>query len=109
MKEQNKLLVWVKEHKKEPIITGGKYYSDNSNQSCLQKQKVSETIVDVIESMKRIVVDFSNINQISFEVSKHILNFPEGWKTSIVKAENRIHLLKNQTWVADYTKGGVVA
>ena len=63
--------------------------------------------------MKLIVVDSSNIDQISFEVSKHIRNLPKGWKPSSVKvetaAENGIHLLQNQTWVADYMKGGAVA
>ena len=75
--------------------------------------EASETIVDVIEPMKLMVVDSSNINQISFEVSKHIRKLQKGWKPSSVKvetaAENGIHLLQNQTWVTDYMKGGAVA
>ena len=63
--------------------------------------------------MKLMVVDSSNINQISFEVSKHIRKLQKGWKPSSVKvetaAENGIHLLQNQTWVTDYMKGGAVA
>lgn len=75
--------------------------------------EASETIVDVIEPMKLMVVDSGNINQISFEVSKHIRKLQKGWKPSSVKvetaAENGIHLLQNQTWVTDYMKGGAVA
>ena len=142
MKEQNKLLAWVTAHKKELIITGvsstaiiaiifgyrnKKYLTTlwTTLQATIAKIPESEsvvaeeiieapeTIVDVIESMKLMVVDSSNIDQISFEVSKHIRNLPKGWKPFSVKvetaAENGIHLLQNQTWVTDYMKGGAVA
>lgn len=70
-------------------------------------------VVEVVEPVKLIVVDASNIDQLPFEVSKHIRNLPEGWHPSAEKiataAENGIHLLPNQTWVTDYMKGGVAA
>lgn len=142
MKEQNKLLAWVKVHKKERIITGVSSTAIIAIIFCYRNKKylttlwttlqaaiakilesepvvaeaiieAPETIVDVIEPMKLMVVDSSNIDQISFEVSKHIRNLPKGWKPSSVKvetaAENGIHLLQNQTWVADYMKSGAVA
>lgn len=142
MKEQNKLLAWVKVHKKELIIIGVSSTAIIAIIFCYRNKKylttswttlqaniakilesepvvaeaiieAPETIVDVIEPMKLMVVDSSNIDQISFEVSKHIRNLPKGWKPSSVKvetaAENGIHLLQNQTWVADYMKGGAVA
>ena len=142
MKEQNKLLAWVKVHKKELIITGVSSTAIIAIIFCYRNKKylttlwttlqatiakipesepvvaeeiieAPETIVVVIEPMKLIVVDSSNIDQISFGVSKHIRNLPKGWKPSSVKvetaAEKGIHLLQNQTWVADYMKGGAVA
>ena len=142
MKEQNKLLAWVKVRKKELIITGVSSTAIIAIIFCYRNKKylttlwttlqatiakipesepvvaeeiieASETIVDVIEPMKLMVVDSSNINQISFEVSKHIRKLQKGWKPSSVKvetaAENGIHLLQNQTWVTDYMKGGAVA
>ena len=95
MKEQNKLLAWVKVHKKELIITGVSSTAIIAIIFCYRNKKylttlwttlqatiakilesepvvaeaiieAPETIVDVIEPMKLMVVDSSNIDQISF-------------------------------------------
>lgn len=145
MKEQNKLLAWVKAHKKKLIIAGVSItaiiafilgFRNRKQlmalwatlQGAISKapdiipvatdvvEKVTEEVapvIEVIEPVKLIVVDASNINQIPFEVSKHIRNLPQGWHPSAEKiataAENGIRLLPNQTWVVDYVKGGAAA
>ena len=73
------------------------------------------TIEDVLEVRKDVSISETKVVECivaekkPFEVHKHVRNLAPGWHASPEKiataCENGIELMKNQTWVKDYTKG----
>lgn len=138
MHEQKRLIRWIKKHKAELIIAG---FSIGALILMVIGLKNHEMIKDVWESLRasvaqpkanvaktvtKVTVDIqpepiqeivttitSNSDSISYEVSRHIRNLPEGWHASPEKIasalEKDIHLMDGQTWVDSYMKGGVAA
>ena len=131
MKEQKKLIRWIREHKKALIIAGisiGTLIAivlgiknreaikalwaslrKATEKPAIHAVKVPplEPVSPVIEDMVAVVAQHNET--ISFDVAKHIRNLPEGWHASADKIatalENGFELAEGQTWVNDYMKG----
>lgn len=134
MDEKNKLIQWIKEHKKQLLIAGICVTTlivlilRNKNKELLKAmwEKLKVKIEPASENIVHIVVEKTTVTpvpaptklvidepSIPFEVRRHIRTLPEGLKASpgkIVSAfEYNIILTERQTWVDSYTKGGNVA
>lgn len=131
MKEQRKLIRWIKEHKKMLIIAGisiasliaivlGIKNSESIKALWSSLRKVTEkaaapaTRVPPLRPVHPVVentaaVAIQNSETIPFDVAKHIRNLPDGWHASADKIatalENGFELAEGQTWVVDYMKG----
>ena len=131
MKEQRKLIRWIREHKKALIIAGisigtliaialGIKNRETIKALWASLRKVAEKpavhaakvpplepVGPAVEEAVTIVVRHGET--IPFDVAKHIRNLPEGWHASADKIatalENGFELAEGQTWVADYMKG----
>ena len=85
----------------------------NNDDSVILHESVDiEDIADNLETS--VVIDaVAEIEKISYEVSKHIRNLPEGYNASPEKiasaVENGFVLQDGQTWVKTYNTGGNAA
>ncbi len=138
MEERKSLIQWIKEHKKELIITGVSITAlilivlGIKNRTTIiatwealkeiaektAKKNTKKTTIDVVKNPLEQPLEISSIipsnsPNLSVEVSRHIRNLPEGWHASPEKIAaalaNNITLLDGQTWVDSYTKGGFAA
>ncbi len=131
MKEQRKLIRWIREHRKALIIAGisiaaliaivlGIKNREAIKGLWVSLRKVAEkpaaraVKVTQLEPASPAVEDVVTVvaqhrETIPFDVSKHIRNLPDGWHASADKIatalENGFELADGQTWVADYAKG----
>ncbi len=130
-KEKKKLKVWIKEHKKELIISGVsiasigmliigvKNYKDQEKVYRSLEKLVEKTpdsfpttnAVPLKDSIPMGIIEIKpeSTNRVSHDVSKHIRNLPEGYKPSMEKvlsaADFGFELLPGQTWVKPYKTG----
>ena len=131
MKEQRKLIRWIREHKKVLFIAGisiatliaivlgiknreaikGLWVS---LRKAVEKQAVHVTKIPPVETANPVMEDVVMVvaqhhDSIPFDVCKHIRNLPDGWHASAEKIatalENGFDLAEGQTWVTDYEKG----
>ena len=134
MNEKNKMIQWIKEHKKQLLIAGICVTTlivtilGIKNKDLLKaiwgnlKAKIepaSEKVVHIVAekttatSVPAPTKLVSDDPSIPFEVRRHIRTLPEGWKASPDKIaaalEYSIILTERQTWVDSYIKGGDVA
>ena len=134
MNEKNKMIQWIKEHKKQLLIAGICVTTlivtilGIKNKDLLKaiwgnlKAKIdpaSEKVVHIVAekttvtSVPASTILVSDDPSIPFEVRRHIRTLPEGWKASSEKIasalEYNIILTERQTWVDSYIKGGDVA
>ena len=131
MKEQRKLIRWIREHKKALIIAGvsigtliaivlGIKNRETikalwaSLRKVAEKPAVHAMKVPPIEAAHPVVEDVVTVvaqhrETIPFDVAKHVRNLPDGWHASADKIatalENGFELAEGQTWVSDYMKG----
>lgn len=138
MDERKGFICWIKGHRKELTIAGisigtlilivfgiknreiVKVVWDSLRKAVKQSTaKAAETAAKVTveipqEPIQEVITAVaSNSETLSFEVSRHIRNLPEGWHASpekIAKAlKNNIILMDGQTWVESYMKGDIAA
>ena len=138
MEEREGLIQWIKEHKKELIITGISIGTliliilGIRNRTAIKavwdslRKTVKHPTVNVAETISKAMVEIpqepvkeivtvvaSYSDSIPFEVSRHIRNLPDGWHASPEKVaealKNNIILMDGQTWVDSYIKRGVAA
>lgn len=138
MEERKGLICWIKEHKKELVIAGISAGTiilivlGIKNREIIKaiwdslKKAVKQPTVKVTETITKVTVEIpqehiqeaitavaSNTESLSFEVSRHIRNLPDGWHASPEKVaealKNDIVLMDGQTWVDSYVKGCVAA
>ena len=129
MKEKNKLILWIKEHKKQLVFAG---ISITTLAAVVLGIKNKEKLMELWDTLKEsikptinvsVTVNVTIINvpaeaptvlmsddpSVPLEVSRHIRNLPEGWHASPEKIaaarEMNIVLQEGQTWVENYTKG----
>lgn len=131
MKEQRKMIRWIREHKNALIIAGisiGTLIAIvlgiknreaikalwASLRKVAEKQAVHAMKVPPIEATHPAVEDVVTVvaqhrETIPFDVAKHVRNLPDGWHASADKIatalENGFELAEGQTWVSDYMKG----
>ncbi len=131
MKEQRKLIRWIRDHKKALIIAGisiGTLIAIvlgiknreaikglwASLRKAVEKPAIHVAKVPPVETARPSVEDVVTVvaqhrEAIPFDVSKHIRNLPDGRHASADKIatalENGFVLAKGQTWVKDYAKG----
>lgn len=83
------------------------------NQFVKESSPIVTEVIETTPVPALIVVDSTTINQIPYEVSKHIRNLHEGWHPTAEKietaSENGIRQFPGQTWVNTYTKRGIAA
>lgn len=124
MKKENKLIRWVKKHRKAiaavaggaAIIGGGIALANHhSNMNSIQ------TLTDAFQTTTEnnlipAEVKTTTVQQVAtvpYEVSKHLRNLHEGWHPSAEKiasaTANGFELGEGQTWVDTFTKGAGVA
>ena len=131
MKEQRKLIRWIREHKKALIIAeisiatliaivlGIKNREAikglwASLRKAVEKPAAHVAKVPPVETGRPAVEEVIAVvaqrsETIPFDVSKHIRNLPDGWHASADKIatalENGFELAEGQTWVTEYAKG----
>ena len=130
MKEQRKLINWIKEHKKELIIAGISIGAIIAIALVIKNQEAIKTLWASLRKVaekpiahtitspspetakpveKVVTLAVEHGNPIPHTVDKHIRNLPEGWHASAEKLatalENGFELAEGQTWVADYATG----
>lgn len=131
MKEQRKMIRWIREHKKALIIAGisiGTLIAIvlgiknreaikalwASLRKVAEKPAVHAMKAPPVEAAHPAVEDVVTVvaqhrETIPFDVAKHIRNLPDGWHASADKIatalENGFELAEGQTWVSDYMKG----
>ena len=138
MEERYRIRQWIKNHKTELVLGGicfgalaftiwGVQSQKTMQAQWLSLSKVSnQPTFPVAGSVTKAAVTVPSrqiaeviaeaapsANSISFEVSRHLRNLPEGWHASPDKVaealKNGIVLSDGQTWVESYTKGNLVA
>lgn len=130
MKEQNRVIQWIKAHKKELALVGFSVavlialvvciWNKDALKALLASLKTAvepagKKIVDTIAvtapeiAETAPVVLLSDNPSIPIEVRRHIRNLPHGWHASLEKQiaalANNIILKDGQTWVEAYKKG----
>ena len=131
MKEQRKMIRWIREHKKALIIAGVSIGAliaivlGIKNREAIkalwaslrkvaEKPAVHAMKAPPVEAAHPAVEDVVTVvaqhrETIPFDVAKHIRNLPDGWHASADKIatalENGFELAEGQTWVSDYMKG----
>ena len=132
MKEQRKLIRWIKEHKKQLIIAGISIVTlilvvlglknresikalwDSLKKTVEQPTAhvatiafTEETAKPVIENVPKGLIQHREV--IPHDVAKHLRNLPLGQQASEMKRatalENGFVLAEGQTWVIDYATG----
>lgn len=138
MEERKNLIQWIKEHKKELVISGisvgalilvilGLKNPDAVRGLWDSLKNVSRPVAaEIEESITKVTVEIppsppkdvtimvsSDSPTLPFEVRRHIRNLPNGWHASPEKISealaNNIMLADGQTWVDHYTKGANAA
>lgn len=134
MKEQKKVIRWIKSHKKELIIAGlsiegiigailliknraelKAYWetllSTVKTPPAERTLPVLESTAKTTEEVVKKVTTTAKADVIPFEVSMHIRKLPKGQHASPAKIatalENGFELMNGQTWVESYVKGVV--
>lgn len=130
MNEKNKMIHWIKDHKKQLIIAGIGIAAlialvlGIKNKGTLKSlwaslkgtveptsEAITETVTQPLEESSTLLL--SNDSHVPLEVRRHIRTLPEGWKASPEKIasalEYNIILTERQTWVDSYIKGRDVA
>lgn len=137
MENEKKTFVdWIKEHKKELIITGVSIAAiiaviiGIKNHKALEEawaslrklvEKAPETMpvaksvpdTDVLPVKEIVEINIISADRMPHDVAEHLRNLPEGRKASAQKiataAEHGYDLLPGQTWVEAYRTGGLAA
>ncbi len=132
MKEQRKLIQWIKKHKKQLIIAGVsigtlvlvilglknresiKTLWDSLKKTVEQPTAHKAMIASAEETAKPVIEDVTkglaqHREVIPHDVAKHLRNLPLGQQASEKKKatalENGFELTEGQTWVSDYATG----
>ena len=132
MKEQRKLILWIKEHRKQLIIAGigiGAFIlvvlglknresikalwgllKSIGEQPTIHVAKIVPTEETAKPVIKNVVEDMVKHREvIPHDVVKHVRNLPLGQRASEKKIatalENGFELAEGQTWVIDYATG----
>lgn len=126
MNEENKLVNWLKEHKKELAITGITTVAvlvvalgvKNKDSLIKNKDILHKMVKQTPQNIQKISINASldeaphievgNVEKMPFEVSPHIRNLHKGWSASQDKVEAALEhgfvLNEGQTWVESYKK-----
>ncbi|RGO28048.1 hypothetical protein DXB23_01570 [Dorea sp. OM02-2LB] len=129
-KDNRSLRCWLREHKKELVITGmsvttllilalnvkdeeisEKVWHMSKENITIPAKEEMPTIIEKISNTENNVIPMHREDGLPFEVGTHVRNLHEGWKASKEKlqkaAEAGIHLEPGQTLVESYMKGRV--
>ena len=120
MEKENKLIRWIKKHKKAiaaavggAALIGGGIALANHLSNMNSVQTLTDTFQTTTENnLISAEVTTTTVRQVAtdpYEVSKHLRNLHEGWHPSAEKiasaAANGFELGEGQTWVDTFTKG----
>ena len=138
MKEQKKMIHWIKKHKTALVIAGisigslillvlgirnkekivsiwDLLKSATETPSLGIPDSVRESAIDSLPEHIQKYVETKDTcsDRVRFRVSGHIRNLPDGWNASPQKIDSalkyNIILMDGQTWVDSYLKGGAAA
>lgn len=134
-KEKRKIRNWIKEHKKELILSGISITMIILTLVGISNSKEIEQFLDVLndrignrgdcditvlstdsinlEPPKAVTERTISLTKAPHEVSEHLRNLPQGWNASpskmLTAVEHGYNLIPGQTWVESYRTGGTAA